>query len=301
MKKLLFIGGTSFFGRQAVKKLIETNKYEVTILTRGNVFPAEFKDRVNFIICDRSDKEALAKLLVDKSFDIIVDNIAYTAIDVKNILNIFRGKIEHYLLCSTGAVYPEYIYHEWEESEAVLEYVPGQGSYANHKREAEAQLNSYSDVPYTIYRPTVIEGPEDPIRRTLYFVKKIAQQELFYIPPGIIFKHVYSDDVAQAIVHLVNLGATNKAYNICGDDKILLEQYCDMIAHLLSRAPSYEIVPIEKFRNFNDEDFPNSYDRTLLLSNTLLKDSVAYQATPMDRWLPITIQWNLELIAQGGC
>src|SRR3990167_10296750 len=113
MKRLLFIGGTAFFGKLTLKKLIDSGKYNITVLTRGNVFPEEFQGRVRFIICNRSEKEALALALKEEQFDIIVDNIARTALDVTNILDIFRGKIEHYLMCSSGGVYPEYCSHEW--------------------------------------------------------------------------------------------------------------------------------------------------------------------------------------------
>lgn len=295
MKNLLFIGGTTFFGKLTLKKLIDSEKYNISVLTRGNIFPEEFKGRVQFIICSRSEKQALALALKEKQFDIIVDNIAYTASDVKNILDIFRGKIEHYLLCSSGAVYPKYGLHEWTEDEAVLEFISGGRLYSNNKREAESVLMTYHDVPYTIYRPTVVEGPNDSAKRTLYFVKRISQQEQFDIPEGVLFKHIYSDDLANAIAELIALGPTNKAYNICGDDKITLNDYCCMIAEILGKSPCHQIVSVEKFSNSDHADFPSAYDRTLILSNVSIKKTIQYHLTDIKIWLPMIVRWNLKI------
>ncbi|MDP1574319.1 MAG: NAD-dependent epimerase/dehydratase family protein [Coxiellaceae bacterium] len=294
MKRLLFIGGTAFFGKLALKKLIDSGKYNITVVTRGNVFPEEFQGCVRFIICNRSEKEALALALKEEQFDIIVDNIARTALDVTNILDIFRGKIEHYLLCSSGGVYPEYCPHEWVENEAVLVPIPGRRPYDNNKREAESVLMTYRDVSYTIYRPTVVEGPDDSMKRTLYFVRKINQQEQFNIPEGVIFKHVYSDDLASAIVELIALHPMNRAYNICGDDKVTLDEYCHMIAGILGKKPCHQVVSTEKFSNSDHADFPSSYDRTLILSNELLKKTIHYHPTAIQAWLPVTVRSDFE-------
>ena len=143
MKNLLFLGGTAFFGKKVVERLIRSKMYRITLLTRGNIIPKEFRNQVEFIFCDRSDPKAIEAALHHKYFDIIVDNSGRTKIDVKNVLDILNDKIEHYLFCSSGAVYPNSGLHEWCESEAGLEPILGQGAYANNKREAENQIFSY--------------------------------------------------------------------------------------------------------------------------------------------------------------
>jgi nucleoside-diphosphate-sugar epimerase len=289
MKKILFMGGTSFFGKLVVKKLIKEKKCHLTLLTRGNIIPPEFNNNVEFIKCDRAEKNSLILHLNNKKFDIVVDNTAKTSSDVKSILSVMKNKFEHYLLCSTGAVYSSGLLNEWEESEANLHSIQGDQSYANNKREAERELLSNGDIQYTIYRPTVVEGPEDPTRRTSYFVQKIYQQKPFYIPEGVFFKHVYSEDAAEIIKKLIFLEPKNTAYNICGNDKISIDAYCNRIANLMHKPPCHRVIPIEKFQIFAD-NFPNSYGRNLLLSNRRLMKELNFNFTPIDRWLPITIQ-----------
>jgi dTDP-4-dehydrorhamnose reductase len=140
----------------------------------------------------------------------------------------------------------------------------------------------------------VVEGPEDQTKRTQYFIKKILQQDVFYIPDEVIFKHVYSYDAAYVVEQLINLEPNNCAYNICGDDKISIQAYCDMIAHLLKKQSCYKTLPKNEFMKSHNKDFPSSYQRTLLLSNDLIKNTVDYQFTSINHWLPITIQWNLS-------
>jgi nucleoside-diphosphate-sugar epimerase len=289
MKRILFIGGTSFFGKLTVKKLIDAKEFSITLLTRGNKIPSEFQNIVEYIKCDRTDKDALAENLKNKTFDIVVDNIAHTATDVKTILTILKKRINHYLFCSTGAVYSSGSLQEWKESQAILRRIQGDRSYANDKREAEYELLSTNNIKYTIYRPTVIEGPGDPTERTHYFIKKIYYQEPFYIPAGVLFKHVYSEDVAEIIKELILLEPTNSTYNICGDDKISIDAYCNMIAELIGRPSCHEVVGFEQFYNFPNKNFPSSYDRSLLLSNELIKTKININTTSLNRWLPIII------------
>lgn len=39
MRRILILGGTRFFGKRLVERLLEDSKNEVTILTRGNKRP----------------------------------------------------------------------------------------------------------------------------------------------------------------------------------------------------------------------------------------------------------------------
>lgn len=296
MKRLLFVGGTNFFGKLAVKKLLETGQYEVTVLTRGNKKVQEFEDCVTSIHCERTDSQALSHALQDKTFDVIVDNFAITKRDVQNILDIMRGRVGHYLFCSTGAVYPEHGQHEYTEAEAIFKAIPGQREYANHNREAEGILRTYQDVPYTVYRPTVIQGPGDNTVRTLYFVEKLYQQTPFYIPADVSLKHVYVDDVAEALVQLIEQHPHNQAYNLVGDDKISLQEYCEKIASLLNKPACYEIISQQEFLDRKIQDFPIPYHRSLLISNQKITQELGFKFTPIQKWLPITLEWCIEVI-----
>lgn len=295
MKTLLFIGGTRFFGKKLVKKLLDSQKYHITLLTRGNSSPKEFENRVEYIFCDRTDSARLDLMLNGKCFDIVVDNIVYTgASDVKTILDVLEGKIGHYLLCSSGAIYPSFGLHEWNENEAILDLKLEADEYTKNKRETEIELLKYKNVPFTIYRPTVIQGQDDFSQRTRFFIEKILRQEKFNIPDNVILKHVYSQDLVDAVEKLIQLTPQNLAYNIAGDDKISLEEYCHRVANVLGMKSSHETISNEKFLLSKEKDFPKAYARSLLLSNILIKEKIEYYPTSIENWLPATVNYILK-------
>ncbi|MBC9866611.1 MAG: hypothetical protein F7O42_01805 [Opitutae bacterium] len=94
---LLIIGGTAYFGTDTVE-------LGLTICTRGNTRPP-FWDRVSHIAVDRTDPQAFAKALRGKSFDAVIDNIAYTAEEVVNALDVFKGNIGRYILTTSAVVF----------------------------------------------------------------------------------------------------------------------------------------------------------------------------------------------------
>lgn len=77
-KKVLVLGGTRFFGKRLVELLLRSQDNEVTLLTRGRTADA-FGDRVARLTADRTDEAALERALSDTSWDIVYDNICYSA------------------------------------------------------------------------------------------------------------------------------------------------------------------------------------------------------------------------------
>ncbi|MCX5658376.1 MAG: NAD-dependent epimerase/dehydratase family protein [Planctomycetota bacterium] len=295
MKTLLFIGGTSFFGKLAVRQFLASGRYHVTLLTRGTQIPSDFEGLAAWIRCDRSDAGAMRDALRDARFDVVVDNIAFNGHDVTAALDALRGRVGHYLLCSSAMVYPcWHSGHSWTESEAVLDPIPDQMPYANGKREAERRLLVYPGVPHTIYRPTVVQGPEDPVGRTAYFVDKTRSQQTFFIPDDVQLQHVCAADLADVIVKLCDTPAPNAVFNIAGADLVSLQSYCDRIADLLGVRPCYEVVPRDAFMASHSQSFPPLFDHTLLLSTDRLATHIRRPPTPLAQWLPATITWHRD-------
>src|SRR3989338_4252726 len=75
--KILIIGGTEFFGRILVIKLLAAG-HEVTLLTRGNQKLSEFWHKVSHIQCDRTDYSYFQKKLSHPTFDVVIDNVVFT-------------------------------------------------------------------------------------------------------------------------------------------------------------------------------------------------------------------------------
>jgi len=158
---VLVVGGTEFFGKRAVERFLEEG-WRLTVLSRGQRRPAWW-DRVEHILCDRTDRAAFAQVLAGRTFDVVVDNIAYDAEDVTSALQTLRGVTGHYVLTSTGAVYdppPEdRLFSPVREEDATLGVRPDDAPYGAGKKRAERTLlDGARDLPFTVVRPTVVPG-----------------------------------------------------------------------------------------------------------------------------------------------
>ncbi|MFD1774930.1 NAD-dependent epimerase/dehydratase family protein [Paenibacillus rhizophilus] len=69
MRKILVLGGTRFFGKRLVERLLEDSENDVAILTRGNM-PDSFGDRLRRFHTDRTNPDELAAAIGDQIWDV---------------------------------------------------------------------------------------------------------------------------------------------------------------------------------------------------------------------------------------
>ena len=100
---ILVVGGTRFFGIPMVEALLRQG-HRVTIGTRGNA-QVEFSKPVEHVVFDRTDAKSVEQALAGRSFDIIIDKIAYSSNDVRALLPYVTCK--KYIQMSTCSVYDE--------------------------------------------------------------------------------------------------------------------------------------------------------------------------------------------------
>ncbi len=303
--KILVIGGTRFIGQRIVYKLLERG-HSVALFTRGRVRP-DFWGQIEPIVGDRRDYHSFRQRLTRRQFDAVIDNIAYDRADVESAIETFANHIGHYLLCSSGAIYRDYSdwrqYRPFYEDEADLTFT-GDLAYAEGKRAAELAFWSIPEAqqpfPFTILRPTVVEGPEDSSGRTWFWVQRVADGQDLLVPqtiPTTIFRHAYVDDVAEAFVRAAaNPLAFYKAYNLAGEEILSLEDYVRAIASILGREAKIVVASLERIRQqpgLSDFQAPFVGER-FVLDIAKAKQDLRYQPTPLDIWLKQTISWFLN-------
>ena len=101
--KILVIGGTLYFGKVIVQSLLARGD-EVTLYTRGNTKP-EFWDECDHIVGDRTDHAEFAENLSGRTFDAVIDNLAYTDADVRSAVSALTGRTSKYVVASTVSIY----------------------------------------------------------------------------------------------------------------------------------------------------------------------------------------------------
>src|SRR5215469_2772987 len=110
MARIVIIGGSGHVGTYLVPTLVERG-HEVVNVSRGTASPYRphpaWKD-VNQVVVDRKAEVAAGKFgarIAALNPDIVIDMISFELDGTQQLVEALRGKIEHYLFCSSIWVY----------------------------------------------------------------------------------------------------------------------------------------------------------------------------------------------------
>lgn len=191
-KNILVIGGTRFFGRLLVQRLLSRG-HTVTIATRGKAAD-HFGDRVGRITVDRRNERAMRAAFAGVAhYDVVYDQMCYSPLDAAIAVNTFAGKVGRYIMASTIEVYRDLIGQiesPYAESDIRVERIAidtaspwhdpafADANYARGKRQAEAFIYRDGRLPAVSVRiGHVLGGPDDFTGRLAGYVD-LARQNL---------------------------------------------------------------------------------------------------------------------------
>ena len=175
-KNILIIGGTRYFGKRLVRRLLDAG-HRVTIATRGRAAD-DFGDRVRRLVVDRRDAEALRRAAARGDHDLVVDQMCYSPLDARRGVDAFAGRAGRYVMTSTIEVYRPLVGVRpgpFAEHELPLDGADGldvdprwddpawaETRYGDGKRRAEAWLARDGRIPVVAVRLAhVLGGPDD--------------------------------------------------------------------------------------------------------------------------------------------
>ena len=101
--KVLVMGGTQFNGLALVHELAQSG-HDVTILNRGQS-EANLPLGIHRVFADRTDEAQMRDVLGSVDVDAVIDVSAYRPFDVELMVDIFRGRIAHYIFISSTVIY----------------------------------------------------------------------------------------------------------------------------------------------------------------------------------------------------
>ncbi len=258
--RVLVVGGTRFIGYSLVWRLLARGD-RVTLFNRGRT-PDPFGDRVERILGDRTGPD-FTERLSGRSFDAVVDFLAFDARDVEAILAAFAdGRAGHYVFVGTGQVY--LVRKDCPVPAAETDYegplLPEpadpsdreQWAYGIGKRACEDLLAAHPGFPSTRIRIPMVNGERDHRRRLEGYVRRILDGGPLLLPDGggTRTRHVYSGAVARAIVDLLGRKETfGEAFNLCQEEMPTLAELVRMVAGLLGARPRLLAAPREAIRD----------------------------------------------------
>lgn len=241
--KILVLGGTRFFGKKLVHKLLDSGA-EVTIATRG-VTPDPFGDRVIRVQADRKDRDSLRAAVGNQVWDVVYDNICYTPREALMACELFAGKVKNYIFTSTLSVYgcastgqPEadfdpYRYPYETDPEAEADY--GEG-----KRQAEAVFFQRADFPVHAVRFPIVLGEDDYTRRLHFHVDRIRQGEPIGIPNREAKMSFISSDEAASFLYWLKDQTDAGPINACSNGELSLDRILAIVEEAVGRTAIVE-------------------------------------------------------------
>ncbi len=155
--KILIIGGTGILSKDVSKEAIKQG-HEVYCINRGK--HKELQNVESHVIYgDIRNKKDIIHKVGNLYFDVVVDFLSYTQNDLKNTLDIFYKKCDHYIFISSATAYKKKSEDEIITEETELGNT--RWKYAEDKVKCENFLREFSlnnKINYTIIRPYVTYG-----------------------------------------------------------------------------------------------------------------------------------------------
>ena len=214
--RILVMGGTRFIGVYLTQQLVREG-HEVVLFNRGKKPSPVLGLKV--ITGDRTVAADLNQL-ADESFDAIFDNNGRELSDTQPLVELFNGKVQHFVYMSSAGVYLKSDQMPHTEGDA-----EDPKSRHKGKNDTEAYLIQ-SGIPFTSIRPTYIYGPQNYNDLDAWYFDRILQNRPVPIPSH--GQHLtqlgHCGDLADAMVKVLgNQTAIGEIYNISGDKAVTFD------------------------------------------------------------------------------
>lgn len=282
---LLILGGVRFLGKELLKQALE-EKHNITLISLDE---PDHLDQITWLKVNRENEEELKAALADKTFDCVIDNIAYNGKHVAILLRALKDKVKRYVLTSTIDTYNneklklvDEVSDQNLDHEALEKDDPHWKRYYVGKRDAERVLRSdVSTIEKVILRPCIVSGAYDNVPgkikgfgRSLVLPARVSDNQpvLIYENDHELFSLVYVGDVAKALLLAAkHPNAADQVFNISGDTIWNTESYIKKIIEV-SGSTSKVIKVVQG--QLNDSGIWNDFEDKHYLLRSYGRSSV---------------------------
>lgn len=241
--RVLVTGGNRYIGLELVRRLA-MDGHDVTV---ANSHEVELPDGVRRIHVDRRIAGALTEVLtpVQDDFDAVFDNTSFTTDDLAPMIELFRGRVQHFVFTSSTAVYRRSFVQPVREG--FRRHDPfdddPRKAYGVHKVRCEellAEEHRSNGFPSTVLRVSHTLGPRSPLvtRDPIFFHRLEHGLPIFLPNDGFAFVSlVHVADVAGAMVSILGAaGAAGRTYNVAGTEVTSIAG----VVHFMAKAVGVE-------------------------------------------------------------
>lgn len=250
--RALVTGGNRYIGLDLVFELARRG-HEVTV---ANSHEAPLPDGARRIHVDRRVPGALVGALEKHrdDFDVVFDHTAFELRDVEPMVELFRGRIAHYVFTSSQAVYRRSFVQPIKEDfrrHASDDDDPRKAYGVNKVRCEDYVLGEWqrSGFPATCLRVGHTLGPRspEPTRDPAFFARLEAGRPVLIPGEGFAaMSVVHINDVARLMVALIgNERVKGQAYNVSGAEVTSIVGLVYLVARAMGTSARVIEVPMD--------------------------------------------------------
>src|SRR5713226_2741189 len=260
--KALVIGGTLFIGRRLVTELLKAG-HSVAILHRRSRH--NFSKRVENLVADRNDPAAIRRVIGDRRFEVIFDNVydwerGTTAAQVEATELAMGNHLERYVFMSSVAAYGDGLNH-YEGDPLAPDNHPE--AYVRNKAMSERallRLHRKTGFPVVTFRPPFAYGPGNPFYREAFFWDRMRANRPIIIPGDgtRLMQFAYVKDLVTACLRALEIPeAVGEAFNIGNPKPLTQVEAVREMARTAGKKPELVRVPREKIASAGGNPMSN--------------------------------------------
>jgi nucleoside-diphosphate-sugar epimerase len=275
--KMLFIGGTGIIS-SACTILAAEKGIELTVLNRGKTDRA-IPGSVEMIRGDYSDEKQIRSLLGKRSFDVVVNWIAFRPAQVEKDIRLFHGKTGQYIFISSASAYQTPPSHL-----PVTESTPLGNPFWLYSQEKIAcenlLINAWreSDFPVTIVRPShTYDERTLPFHYRFTVVARMRQGKKIIIHGDgtSLWTLTHHTDFARGFIGLCgHPRAVGDVFHITSDEILTWNQIYRTVADAAGGVLNPVHIPSELLAAWDEENGPNllgDKSHSLIFDNSKIK------------------------------
>jgi nucleoside-diphosphate-sugar epimerase len=301
--RILFIGGTGILSSACAPRALAAG-HELTLLNRGATSIRPVAEGAEVLRADIRDPDSVRAALEGRTFDVVVNFIAFTTDHIASDVDMFAGRTGQYVFISSASAY-----QKPPRRVPVTESTPLHNPFWQYSRDKiaceEALMRAYRerDFPVTIVRPShtydrtslpIYGGwtQLDRMRRGLPVVVHGDGTSLWTLT-----HHV---DFAKAFVGLLgHTRALGEAYTITSDDVLTWNQIYELLGDAAGAEPHLVHVTSNAIAALDPErgaSLVGDKAHSMIFDNTKIKTLVPdYVATiPFEQGAREMVAWHDE-------
>lgn len=299
--RVLVLGGTGLISTAIVRRLLQLG-HQPVLFNRG-LSPVHFREEVESVQGDRHDFADFARKMADVDVAAVIDMLTFDADTARNAVEVFGGRIGHYLFCSTVCVYGPLQRIPAGEDEPQKPV----SAYGRGKSEAEAVfMDAWRGTcfPVTIFRPSHCYGPGRPLLDIWGYnpalVARIREGRPILVPgDGVgLWQPCLVSDVAKGFAGALEHEETRgRAYNIVGDEVMEWRAFHERMARALGHEANIVTMTTAQILAGAPADKASMLDEIFqyhgAYTNAALKRDVPEfrDLTPWEKGVQLTARW----------